>query len=137
MRGFIIGTAITALAFYILTKVLPQANAPWPLDLVTYEGETIGLVVLAIIFGVVNGFVGPIVRMMAFPFKFMTLGLIGFVVNAVLLLVTAIVANTTGFDLTVGDFPPTLLAVDTLVGAVVGALVLSLVSTAVRLVIPD
>jgi putative membrane protein len=136
MRGFILGTAVTAIAFYILTKILPQ-NAPWPLNLVTYEGETVGLVVLAIIFGVVNGFVGPIVRMLAFPFKLMTLGLVGFVVNAVLLLVTAVVANTTGFDLTVGDFPPTLLTVDTIVGAVVGAVVLSLVGTAARLVVPD
>jgi len=41
------------------------------------------------------------------------------------------------FDLTVGDFPPTLLSIDTLVAAIVGAVVLSLVSTAVRLVIPD
>ena len=41
------------------------------------------------------------------------------------------------FDLKVGDFPPTLLSVDTFVAAIVGAVVLSLVSTAVRLVIPD
>jgi hypothetical protein len=41
------------------------------------------------------------------------------------------------FDLKVGDFPPDLLSIDTLVGAIVGAVVLSLVSTAVRLVIPD
>jgi putative membrane protein len=129
MRGFILGTAITAVAFYVLITFLPQ--------FVNYKGETIGLAVLAIIFGVVNGFVGPIVRLLAFPFKLMTLGLVGFVVNAVLLLVTAVVANTTGFDLTVGDFPPTLLSVDTVVAAVVGAAVLSLVSTAVRLVVPD
>ena len=40
MRGFIIGTAITALAFYVLTRFLPQ--------FVSYEGETVGLVVLAL-----------------------------------------------------------------------------------------
>jgi uncharacterized membrane protein YvlD (DUF360 family) len=41
------------------------------------------------------------------------------------------------FDLVVGDFPPTLLSADTLVAAIVGAIVLSLVSTAVRLVVKD
>ena len=67
----------------------------------------------------------------------MTLGLIGFLINAGLLLITAGISSALKFDLKVGDFPPTLLSIDTLVAAIVGAVVLSLVSTAVRLVIPD
>jgi putative membrane protein len=129
MRGFIVSTAITALAFYVLTRFLPEY--------VNYKGETIGLVVLALMFGLVNGLVGPIVRLLSFPLKLMTLGLVGFAINAGLLLLTAVIANSTGFDLTIGDFPPTLLSVQTIVAAVVGAVVLSAVSTAVRLVIPD
>ena len=66
----------------------------------------------------------------------MTMGLIGLVINAGLLLATAYVANSTGFDLTVGDFPPTITA-DTIVDAIVGSAVLSLVGTAVRLVVRD
>ena len=85
----------------------------------------------------VNGLIGPIVRTLAFPLTFMTMGLIGFVINAGLLLLTALIAKSTGFDLTVGDFPPTLLTADTIVAAIVGAVVLSLVSTVVRLVVPD
>ena len=129
MRGFIVGTVVMAVAFYVLTRFLPQY--------VSYEGETLGLLVLAAIFGVVNGLVGPIVRALAFPLTLMTMGLIGFAINAGLLLVTAVIANSTGFDLTVGDFPPTLLSVDTLVAAVVGAVVLSAVGTVIRLVVPD
>ncbi len=129
MRGFIVGTIVTAIAFYVLTTFLPQ--------FVSYHGQTVGLLVLAIIFGLVNGLIGPIVRTLAFPLTFMTMGLIGFVINAGLLLVTALVANSTGFDLRVGDFPPTLLSADTIVAAIVGAVVLSLVSTAVRLVVRD
>jgi len=129
LRGFIVGTVVMAVAFYVLTRFLPQY--------VSYEGETLGLLVLAAIFGVVNGLVGPIVRALAFPLTLMTMGLIGFAINAGLLLVTAVIANSTGFDLTVGDFPPTLLSVDTLVAAVVGAVVLSAVGTVIRLVVPD
>jgi len=129
LKGFIIGTAVTAVAFFVLTRFLPQY--------VSYVGEPVGLLVLAAIFGVVNGLIGPIVRVLAFPLTFMTMGLIGFVINAGLLLLTAVIANSTGFDLTVGDFPPTLLTIDTFVAAVVGAVVLSVVGTAVRLVVPD
>jgi len=134
LRGFIVGTIVTAIAFYVLTKVLPQYTG---FDLVTYEGDLIGIVVLAVIFGLVNGLIGPIVRMLALPISFMTMGLVGFAINGGLLLVTAVIANSTGFDLTIGDFPPDLLTADTLVAAVVGAVILSVVSTVVRLVVPD
>ncbi len=129
MRGFIVGTVITAIAFFILTRFLP--------DYVSYDGEPIGLLVLAAIFGVVNGFIGPIVRTLALPLTFMTMGLIGFAINAGLLLLTAFISQAVGFDLVIGEFPPTLLSIETIVAAVIGAVVLSLVSTAVRLVIPD
>ena len=128
MRGFIVNTVITAVAFYVLTQFLSQ--------FVSYDGELTGLLALAVIFGVVNGLIGPVVRILAFPLNLMTMGLIGFVINAGLLLATAYVANSTGFDLTVGDFPPDITA-DTIVAAVVGSVVLSLVGTAARLVVPD
>ena len=134
MRGFVVGTIVTAIAFYVLTKVLPQYTS---FDMVTYKGDLIGIVVLAVIFGLVNGLIGPIVRALSLPISMMTMGLVGFVVNAGLLLLTAFIADSTGFDLTVGDFPPTLLTADTIVAAVVGAIVLSLVGTVVRLVVPD
>ena len=73
MRGFVVGTIVTAIAFYILTKVLPQYTS---FDLVTYNGELIGIVVLALIFGVVNGFIGPIVRKLAIPISFITICLL-------------------------------------------------------------
>ena len=129
MRGFIVGTIVTAIAFYVLTTFLP--------DFVSYKGELVGLLVLAVIFGIVNGLIGPIVRLLALPLRMMTLGLVGFVINAGLLLLTAAIADATSFHLHVGKFPPTLLSADTLVSAIVGAIVLSLVSTVIRLVIHD
>jgi putative membrane protein len=129
LRGFIVGTIVTAIAFFLLTTFLPQ--------FVSYTGDLLGLIVVSVIFGVVNGLIGPIVRLLALPIRMMTLGLIGFVINAGLLLLTAGIASAMHFDLKVGDFPPDLLSIDTLIGAIVGAIALSLVSTAVRLVIPD
>jgi putative membrane protein len=134
LRGFVVGTIVTAIAFYVLTKTLPEYTG---FDLVTYEGDLVGIVVLAVIFGVVNALVGRIVKLLALPISLVTMGLAGFLINAGLLLLTAVIANSTGFDLTVGDFPPDLLTADTLVAAIVGAVILSAVSTVVRLVIPD
>ncbi len=129
MRGFVVGTIVTAIAFFILTRFLPQ--------FVSDDGDLIGLIVISVVFGVVNGLIGPIVRLMALPIRMATLGLVGFLINAGLLLLRAWITSLMNFDLKVGDFPPTLLSIDTLVAAIVGAVVLSLVSTAVRLVIPD
>jgi putative membrane protein len=129
LRSFIVGTIVTAIAFFVLTRFLPQ--------FVSYDGQLLGLLGIAVIFGIVNGLIGPIVRTLAFPLTLLTMGLIGFLINAALLLVTAAVADAVGLNLKVGDFPPTLLSADTLVAAIVGAVGLSLVSTVVRLVVPD
>ena len=129
MRGFIIGTVITAVAFYILVMLLP--------GMFGYEGGIVGLLVISVIFGVVNGLIGPVVKTATLPISFVTMGLVGFLVNAALLLLTAWVSDLAGFPLRVGDFPPDLLTADTLVAAIVGAVVLSIISTVIRLVVPD
>lgn len=129
MRGFVISTVVTAVAFYILVMLLP--------DMFGYDGGVVGLLVIAVIFGLINGLIGPIVKTAALPISFMTMGLVGFIINAALLLATAFVSDIAGFTLTVGDFPPDLLTADTLVAAIVGAVVLSLISTVIRLVVPD
>ena len=129
MKGFVIGTVVTAVAFYILVRLLPT--------MFLYDGGVVGLIVIAVIFGVINGLIGPIVKTAPLPISFMTMGLVGFLVNAALLLATAFVSDIAGFKLTVGDFPPDLLTADTLVAAIVGAVVLSIISTVIRLVVPD
>ena len=129
MKGFVVGTVLTAVAFYILVLLLP--------DMFGYEGGYLGLIVIAVIFGVINGLIGPIVRLLALPVRMMTLGLVGFVINAALLLATAFVSDLLGFTLQVGDFPPDLLTIDTLIAGIVGAAVLSIISSVIRLVVPD
>lgn len=129
MRGFVISTVVTAIAFFILVQLLPSMFG--------YEGGYLGLIVIAAIFGAVNGFVGPIVKTAALPVSFMTMGLVGFLINGGLLLLTAFISDSLGFRLQVGDFPPSLLTADTIVAAIVGAVVLSLISTVIRAVVPD
>lgn len=129
MRGFLVSTAVTAVAFFILVKLFPTMFG--------YTGELVGLVAIAVIFGVVNGLIGPIVRLLALPVRLMTLGLIGFVINGGLLLLTAWIADQAGLGLTIGDFPPDLLTADTIIAAILGAIILSVTSSVIRFAIPD
>jgi putative membrane protein len=72
------------------------------------EGDTLAfvltLVLVAVIFGLVNGIVGGIVRVVAFPIYVLTLGLISFVVNGLLLLLVAWISGLIGFGLSVENF---------------------------------
>src|SRR5262245_34348077 len=117
-----------------MVKILPTYTG---FDFVKYEGDLPGILVVSVIFGIVNALIGPILRILTLPISLVTLGLIGFVVNAVLLLITAAIAQGLKFDLTVGDYPPDLISGPTLVAAIIGAIVLSLISSVIRLVIPD
>lgn len=131
MRGFVIGVAATAIAFAILTRVLPTS-------MVRFDGTVTQLVILAIVFGVVNAFIKPVVKILSFPISMMTLGLFGVVVNGALLLLVAWVSDKyfdVGFS--VGGFPAHGITVDVLVGAVVASIVLGVISTLVGLVVHD
>ena len=104
----------------------------------TYDGELVGLLVIAVIFGVINGLIGPIVKLLALPITFMTMGLVGLRHQWRAAAGDRVRGRrSSGFKLKVGDFPPDLLTADTIVAAIVGAIVLSLISTVIRLVVPD
>lgn len=129
MIRFVLSVLATAAAFWIVTALFP--------GLMTYEGEATGLILLALIFGVVNGLIGPLVKLLALPLTVVTLGLIGILINGALLLLVAWVAGAMSIDFHVGDFPPDLFTGGTLIAAVVGAIVLGLVNTLTHLVVPD
>ncbi|MEV6357404.1 phage holin family protein [Streptomyces hydrogenans] len=91
-------------------------------------GEAIGtLLLVALVFGLVNFLVKPIVKLLTLPLFILTLGLITLVVNALMLLLTSWLADL--FDLS--------FHVDGFGTAVVGGLVISVVSWALNILLPD
>jgi|tagenome__1003787_1003787.scaffolds.fasta_scaffold19028979_2 putative membrane protein len=131
MKGIALNIVVAAIAFVILLQILPS-------NLINFDGSTTQLVILALIVGVVNAVIKPIARLLSFPLSLVTLGLFGFVVNAALMLLVAWVAdNMAKLDFTVGTFPPDLLSSDTIVGAFLASILLSIISTAVGLVVHD
>lgn len=73
---------------------------------------------IAAIFGIVNGVIGNLIRIVAFPLYILTLGLIALIVNGLLLLIVGWISSLIGFGLVVDSFW----------WGVLGALVLGLIS---------
>ena len=85
-----------------------------------------------------NAVIKPIVKALSFPISLMTMGLFGFVINAALMLVVAYGAHTFAkINFTVGGFPASGITADTIVGAVVASIALSIISTIVGMVVHD
>ncbi|AMM19282.1 hypothetical protein AX769_02940 [Frondihabitans sp. PAMC 28766] len=80
---------------------------------------------VAFIFGIVNGIVGTVIKVVAFPLYILTLGLISFVINGILLIVVAWISGLIGFGLTV----------DNLGWGIVGALVLAILGWLIGIVL--
>jgi putative membrane protein len=125
--GFIISTIATAITFAIVAFVLPQID---------FGGDVVNLLVLAVIAGLVNGLIKPIIKLFSLPLTVMTLGLFGIVINAGLLLFIAWLSDLVGITFTVGGFPPDF-GLSAITAAIIGAIAMSIVGAIVGLVVKD
>ncbi|OGO37418.1 MAG: hypothetical protein A2W35_16155 [Chloroflexi bacterium RBG_16_57_11] len=111
---------INAVALWITALILPN------IDLTANIG---GILIVAIIFGLVNALIRPFVRLLALPITILTLGLFTLVINMLMLLITAGIA---------GD----LLSIqggllERLWYAFLGSIIISIVSTVLSWILSD
>jgi putative membrane protein len=111
----------------ILVRLLINAAALWVatqvVNGISFTGDVPTLLGVALVFGVLNVVVRPILKLLTCPFIILTLGLFTFVLNAVMLLITSAVSEALGLGLHVEGFVP----------AFIGAIVVSIVSFALSL----
>ena len=125
MGRFLLRAATTGAALWVVTKVVPGITFVGGDSTLQYVGI---IFVVAVIFGIVNAFVRPIVRLISIPLYILSLGLVHVVINALMLWITArITENTTHWGLYIDDFWWT---------AIWAAIVLSMVSWMLSLVVP-
>jgi putative membrane protein len=122
MVSHLLRLAVSAAALWIATLIIPgikvSAETTW---------GTIGtLVLVALIFGVVNAVIKPVVKFVGCAFYVLTLGLISLIVNGLLFLLTSKIADWLDIPFHVDSFWP---------AAVLGALFVGLVSWVLGLVI--
>lgn len=101
---FLIRVIVNAFAIWVVTLIpaLQVSVIAFP------PGETLQLVLtlllVAVIFAVVNTIIGTVIKVLAFPLYILTLGLIGLIINAFLLWLTAWITSFWDFGLRVEDF---------------------------------
>ncbi|NDZ76940.1 MULTISPECIES: phage holin family protein [unclassified Streptomyces] len=123
MKNFVVKTVANAAALFV---------AIWLLQDITLGGDSTGrktvtLIIVAVVFGLVNFVVKPVVKLIAFPLFILTLGLITLVINALMLLLTSWLSGKLDLSFHVQGFWT----------AVLGGLIISVVSWAMNVVLPD
>jgi putative membrane protein len=122
--GILIRLGISAIALWISTLLVSgiTLNTHSTLDKIGT------LVLVAAIFGVINAVLRPIIKVVGCAFYVLTLGLIALVVNGALFLLTSWVAGKLDLPFHVNDFWPS---------AVLGALIVGIVSWLLNMLVPD
>ena len=124
MGSFLLRAAVTGFALWVVTLIVPG---------ITFIGgsstlQNVGIIfVVALIFGLVNAIIKPVVQLISIPLYILTLGLFHVVINALMLWITSwITEHTTHWGLFIDDFWWT---------AIWAAIVLSIVSWLLSLVV--
>jgi putative membrane protein len=117
---------------WLVVNAVALGAATWLLGGITLTAATTGdrvvtLLVVGAIFGVITSVVRPIVNLLSLPLIILTLGLMLIVTNALMLLLTSTVADSFGLEFHVDGFWT----------AVLGAIVISIVSMVVESLLPD
>ena len=111
------------------TRLLINAAALWAairlVSGISFEGEWPLLFAVALVFGVLNAVIRPVLFVLTLPFFIVTLGLFTFVLNAFMLWLTSATSDLFGLRFHVDGFG----------AAFVGALIVTLVSFALSLLI--
>jgi putative membrane protein len=90
LLNFAIQTVINAVAIWVAAWAIPGIT----LGDGSSTGDTIKtLIIVAVIFGLVNAFIKPIIKLLSLPFIILTLGLFVFIVNALMLELTSWLAS--------------------------------------------
>ncbi len=114
MRNLVLRIFMNAVALWVAAQVVPGmdlSDAFWP------------VVLVAAVFGLVNAILRPLLLLLSLPLVVLTLGLFTLVVNALMLLLTAALVQA--------------LSVDGFLSALLGSIVISLVSLLLSILLPE
>lgn len=132
MFRFIVRVIVNALALAAAAWLLPGITVGSSAVSEAAGNNTVGVVVaylfIGLIFGIVNAVVRPIVRFLSLPITCLTLGLFAIVINAAMLVLTSWLSSYTPIGLHVESF---------FWDAILGAVIISIVSAIIGWIVPD
>jgi putative membrane protein len=118
MTKFILRWVINAIALYLAVYLVPGVNL---------EGGWVSILWLALIFGLINAFLRPLLKLLTCPLIILTLGLFTLLINTFLFWLTSQVGQAFGIGFTIDGFWP----------AFLGGLVVTAVSIVMSLILKD
>ncbi len=118
MTRFILRWAINAAAIFLAIRFVPG---------ITLQSGWLSVIWLALIFGLVNAFVGPLIKLLTCPLIILTLGLFTLLINTFLLWLTGQIGYIFGIGLTLSGLWPALL----------GGIIVTIVSVVLTMILHD
>jgi putative membrane protein len=118
MTKFILRWVINAIALFLVVYLVPGVNL---------EGGWVSILWLALIFGLINAFLRPLLKLLTCPLIILTLGLFTLLINTFLFWLTSQVGLAFGIGFTIDGFWP----------AFLGGLVVTVVSVILSLILKD
>jgi putative membrane protein len=118
MTKFILRWAINAVAIFLAIHFVPG---------ISLQGGWVSVIWLALIFGLVNAFLRPLLTFLTCPLIILTLGLFTFLINTFLFWLTGQIGHFFGIGITINGLVPALL----------GGVVVSIVSIVLTLILKD
>ena len=115
---FVVRLLVNAAALWVATRLVPG---------VTFAGDWVSFFGVALVFGVVNAFIRPVLKILTFPLIIVTFGIFALVVNGLMLMLTSSLSASLGLGFHVSGFR----------AAFWGAVVVSLVSTILSAMVTD
>ncbi len=117
---------INAVAIWLASLWVHNIELVSPADKGT-TGKVIVVLVVAIVFGLVNALIKPIVKLLSLPLVVLSLGLFLLVINALMLWLTAVITETTAYGLRVHG----------VVAAILGAIIITVVNWILGIFVPE
>jgi putative membrane protein len=118
MTKFILRWAINAVAIFLAIRFVPG---------ISLQSGWVSVIWLALIFGLVNAFVRPLLKVLTCPLIILTLGLFTLLINTFLFWLTGQIGQFFGIGITMNGFWP----------AFLGGLVVTVVSVVLTLILKD
>lgn len=113
----------------LLLRLLINAGALWAATMlvpgISFVGDAGRFLVVALIFGLLNALIRPILLLLSLPLLILTLGLFTFVLNALILMLLGALSESLSLGFNVNGFVP----------AFIGALIVTVVSLLLSMVV--
>jgi uncharacterized membrane protein YvlD (DUF360 family) len=119
-----IRVALNAVAFVVAVLLVPGAE---------FVGDPWKIAVVAAIFGVINAYLRPIVKLLSLPLTLLTFGLVGLVINVAMVFVTGAISGQMRLGFRLDGWPRTDFTLETIIAALAVALLVSVVATLLAL----